>query len=288
MDTAFSEIPLITPCELLPLLGRPQSPLLLDVRRRSTFVTQPTWIAGARWIDPERVGEFANSRTLADVVVYCQYGHGVSSGAANVLAAVGWRVQKLAGGIAGGEVGVDDAKDIAAWACTDLPMVHKREDWGLTGLGPSRWVTRERPKIDRIACPWLVRRFIDPLAEFFYVPATQVLELASARGAVSFDAEGAQIAHVGDWCSFDALLQGTGLNTPALNLLATVVRGADTGRPDLAAASSGLLAISLGMQRIHADDHAMLEAMVPIYDALYAWCFAQAEGPIEATKGAQQ
>lgn len=288
MDTAFSEIPLITPRELMPLLGRPQSPLLLDVRRRSTFVANPTWIAGARWIDPERVGEFANSRTPADVVVYCQYGHGVSSGAANVLAAAGWRVQKLAGGIAGGEVGVDDQKDIAAWTGVDLPLVYKREDWGLTGLGPSRWVTRARPKIDRIACPWLVRRFIDPSAEFLYVPASQVLAVASARAAVSFDAEGAQVTHMEDRCSFDALLQGARLNAPALSLLATIVRGADTHRPELAGASSGLLAISLGMQRIHADDHAMLEAMVPIYDALYAWCFAQVAGPIEAKKGVQQ
>lgn len=288
MDTAFSEIPLITPRELIHLLGRPQSPLLLDVRRRSTFVANPTWIAGARWIDPDRLGEFANRCTPADVVVYCQYGHGVSSGAANELAAAGWRVQKLAGGIAGGEVGVDDQKDIAAWTSVDLPKVYKREDWGLTGLAPSRWATRERPKIDHIACPWLIRRFIDPIAEFFYVPATQVVAFASARGAVSFDAEGAQVSHVGDLCSFDALLQATGLNTPALNLLATVVRGADTKRPDLAAASSGLLAISLGMSRIRTDDHSMLEAMLPVYDALYDWCSSQVPGQPEATQGMQQ
>lgn len=288
MDTAFSEIPLITPRELLPLLGRPQSPLLLDVRRRSTFVAQPTWIAGARWVDPERVGEFANSRAPADVVVYCQYGHGVGSEAAKVLRAAGWRVQKLAGGIAGGEVGVDDAKDIAAWTGIDLPKVHKREDWGLTGLGPSCWVTRARPKIDRIACPWLVRRFIDPLAEFLYVPASQVLAVASARRAVSFDTEGAQVTHMEDRCSFDALLHGAGLNTPALSLLATIVRGADTNRPELAGASSGLLAISLGMSRIHADDPTMLEAMMPVYDALYDWCCSQVPGQPEATKGAQQ
>jgi rhodanese-related sulfurtransferase len=288
MDTAFSEIPLISPRALMPLLGRPQSPLLLDVRRRSTFAAQPTWIAGACWVDPERVKEFASSRAPGEVVVYCQYGHSVSAEAANVLRAAGWRVQKLAGGIAGGEVGVDDDENIADWVCTELPKVHKRDDWGLTGLEPSRWVTRARPKIDRLACPWLVRRFIDPWAEFLYLPASQVLAVARERGAVSYDADGAQIAHLGDWCTFDALLQGTRLNTPALQLLATVVRGADTGRASLADASSGLRAISLGMSRIHSDDHSLLEAMMPVYDALYAWCFAQALGPIDAMKEGQQ
>ena len=287
MDTAFSEIPLISPRALMPLLGRPQSPMLLDVRRRSTFAAQPTWIAGACWVDPERVKEFASSRAPGEVVVYCQYGHSVSAEAANVLRAAGWRVQKLAGGIAGGEVGVDASEDIAEWACTELPKVHKRDDWGLTGLAPSRWVTRARPKIDRIACPWLVRRFIDLSAVFFYVPPSQVLAAASERGAVSFDAEGAQIAHLGDGCTFDALLHGTGLNTPALNLLATIVRGADTGRPSLADASCGLLAISLGMSRIHSDDHSLLEAMMPVYDALYAWCSAQISCPVEAAKKGQ-
>ena len=288
MDTAFSEIPLISPRALMPLLGRPQSPLLLDVRRRSTFAAHPTWIAGACWVDPERVKEFASSRAPGEVVVYCQYGHSVSAEAANVLRAAGWRVQKLAGGIAGGEVGVDASEDIAEWACIELPKVHKRDDWGLTGLEPSRWVTRARPKIDRLACPWLVRRFIDPWAEFLYVPASQVLAVVRERGAVSYNADSAQIAHLGDWCTFDALLQGTRLNTPAFQLLATVVRGADTGRASLADASSGLRAISLGMSRIHSDDHSLLEAMMPVYDALYAWCFAQALGPIDAMKEGQQ
>jgi hypothetical protein len=143
----------------------------------------------------------------------------------------------------------------------------------LQGEQPSRWITRERPKIDRIACPWLIRRFIDPRAEFFYVPTAQVLAQAQALGAAAYDIPGAPVSHVGALCSFDALLQGFDLHDAALDLLATIVRGADTDRLDLAPQSAGLLAFSLGLSRLHAqDDHAMLEAALPLYDALYAWC----------------
>jgi hypothetical protein len=149
----------------------------------------------------------------------------------------------------------------------------KRPDWGVTGEQPSRWITRERPKIDRIACPWLIRRFIDTRAEFFYVPASQVLAQAKVLGAVAYDVAGAPVSHVGERCSFDALLQGFDLHDGALDLLATIVRGADTDRLDLAPQSAGLLAFSLGLSRLHAgDDHAMLAAAMPLYDALYAWC----------------
>ena len=136
-----------------------------------------------------------------------------------------------------------------------------------------KWITRERPKIDRIACPWLVRRFIDTRAEFFYVPTGQVLAQAQERGAVAYDIPGAPVSHVGALCSFDALLLGFDLHDAALDLLATIVRGADTERLDLAPQSAGLLALSLGLSRLHAkDDHAMLAAAMPLYDALYAWC----------------
>jgi hypothetical protein len=141
------------------------------------------------------------------------------------------------------------------------------------GQNPSRWITRARPKIDRIACPWLIRRFIDPRAEFFYVPTDQVFTEAKRLHAVAYDIPGAPVSHEGDLCSFDALLQGFDLHDPALDILARIVRGADTDRLDLAAQSAGLLALSLGLSRLHAtNDHAMLAAAMPLYDALYAWC----------------
>ena len=143
---------------------------------------------------------------------------------------------------------------------------------------PSRWITRERPKIDRIACPWLVLRFIDPKAEFLYVPTAKVLEEGKRLGAIAYDIPGAPISHEGERCSFDTLMKAFGLRDPALDVLARIVRGADTDRLDLAPQSAGLLALSLGLSRLHADDHAMLAAALPLYDALYAWCQgAQAE-----------
>lgn len=147
-----------------------------------------------------------------------------------------------------------------------------RPDLGVTGERPSRWITRERPKIDRIACPWLVLRFIDPAAEFFYVPTARVFDEAQRLEAVAYDIPGAPISHEGELCSFDTLLRAFDLNEPALLALATIVRGADTDRHELTPQSAGLMAISLGLSALHVDDHAMLDAALPVYDALYAWC----------------
>ncbi len=146
------------------------------------------------------------------------------------------------------------------------------ERLGVSGEPPSRWITRERPKIDRIACPWLVLRFIDPAAEFFYVPTAQVLAEARRLNAVAYDIPGAPISHEGELCSFDTLLRAFELCDPALDTLARIVRGADTDRLDLAPQAAGLLAVSLGLSNLHANDHAMLAAALPVYDALYAWC----------------
>jgi len=140
-----------------------------------------------------------------------------------------------------------------------------------------KWVTRERPKIDRIACPWLIARFIDAEAEFLYVPADQVLKVASDSGAIPYDIPGVEYGHVGELCSFDAFLRLHGLTDPALQQLAVLVRGADTGRPDLAPQCAGLLAQSLGLSALYADDHAMLEQGRVMYDAYYAW-LQQAQG----------
>jgi hypothetical protein len=135
-----------------------------------------------------------------------------------------------------------------------------------------QWITREHPKIDRIACPWLILRFIDAAAEFLYVPADRVLPMANETGAIPYDIPGVELTHVGELCSFDAFLTRYRLDDPALAHLAIIVRGADTSRLDLAPQSSGLYAISLGLSATIPDDHAMLRYGLVLYDALYAWC----------------
>ena len=135
-----------------------------------------------------------------------------------------------------------------------------------------RWITRERPKIDRIACPWLVARFIDQQPEFLYVPAGDVFEVARRTGATPYDIPGAELSHVGALCSFDAFLEKYQLRDAALQRLASIVRGADTSRLDLTPQSAGLYAISLGLSHNFTDDHEMLRHGLVVYDALYAWC----------------
>jgi hypothetical protein len=142
---------------------------------------------------------------------------------------------------------------------------------------PTRWVTRERPKIDRIACPWLIRRFVDPRAEFLYTPTADVFVAAEREGAVAFDIPGAPFSHMGEKCSFDAFIDRFALGDPALDIVANIVRGADTDRHELAPEAAGLHAISLGLSLTHANDHDMLAQGVIIYDALYAWA-ARARG----------
>ena len=135
-----------------------------------------------------------------------------------------------------------------------------------------QWITRERPKIDRIACPWLIARFIDESPEFLYVPAGDVLQAAAETGATPYDVSGVELGHHGDQCSFDAFIAKYQLTDPPLQKLATIVRAADTGRPDLAKEAAGLLAISKGLSLNFEDDHEMLNAGMVMYDALYAWC----------------
>ena len=139
----------------------------------------------------------------------------------------------------------------------------------------SRWVTREHPKIDRIACPWLVSRFVDPFAEFIYVPANTVAGFAKDKGAIPYDIKDVEFGHVGDRCSFDAIVSAYDIHDAALDQLATIVRGADTSRPDLTPQCEGLLAISHGLSSNFPDDHEMLKHGLVIYDALYRWCRLQ-------------
>ena len=135
-----------------------------------------------------------------------------------------------------------------------------------------KWITRERPKIDRIACPWLILHFIDANAEFLYVPAGDVLKVANEQGATPYDIPGVEMGHAGEFCSFDAFLAKYRLDDPALQQLALIVRGADTSRLDLTPQSAGLYALSLGLSQVYRDDHEMLQHGLVMYDALYAWC----------------
>jgi hypothetical protein len=135
-----------------------------------------------------------------------------------------------------------------------------------------KWVTRERPKIDRIACPWLIARFIDKSPEFLYVPTDEVIRVARETGAIPYDIPGVELSHDGELCSFDTFLKKYKLTDPALQQLAVIVRGADTARLDLAPQAPGLMALSLGLSRVFPDDHEMLRHGMVMYDALYAWC----------------
>jgi hypothetical protein len=140
------------------------------------------------------------------------------------------------------------------------------------GASPGKWVTRERPKIDRIACPWLIRRFIDPAADFIYVPAAHVVAVAQQTGGTPYDIDGVEFTHEGERCSFDTILRIYDIHDPALDHLAIIVRGADTSRHDLSPQCGGLFAISLGLSANFSDDHAMLAHGMVMYDALYTWC----------------
>jgi rhodanese-related sulfurtransferase len=293
MDTATamhatpSAHPCVSPVDLAKVIGRLDAPLILDVRREAKFTESPRIVCAAVRCAPENVEAFARGQNPRDVVAYCVYGHNVSEDAVAHLKQAGWSARLLSGGIEGGKEGsdadADTAVNIAAWRAQTLPTILKRADWGVTGEQGSRWITRSRPKIDRIACPWLIRRFIDPRAEFFYVPTEQVFTESKKLNAVPYDIPGAPVSHEGDSCSFDALLKGFDLHVPALDVLARIVRGADTDRLDLAPQSAGLLAVSLGLSRLHAaDDHTMLTAAMPLYDALYAWCHDKAHAQDEA------
>ncbi|AEG94920.1 chromate resistance protein ChrB domain-containing protein [Ramlibacter tataouinensis] len=274
MDTVSPD-PSISPAELAARLGRADAPLVLDVRRAAAFAAGDRLVAGTQRCDPVDLPAFAREHAPREAVVYCVYGHEVSRDAAQALRDAGWNARYLAGGFEGGQDGVDAPQDIVRWRSKAPPRLRKRPDLGVTGERPSRWITRARPKIDRAACPWLIRRFIDPGAQFFYVPEDQVFGQARQLGAVAFDIEGAPISHEWERCSFDALLRAFELQAPGLDTLAAIVRGADTSRPALAPQSAGLLALSLGLSRLHAqDDQAMRAAAEPLYDALYEWCRA--------------
>lgn len=245
----------ITPQALMRLIGTPDAPILLDVRTDEDFAADPRLIPTAR---RQPYGTVAadlaawQPRPRA-VVVTCQRGAKLSEGAAALLRSHRIVAETLAGGHLGWV-----AANLALTPASALPA---------TDL----WVTRHRPKIDRIACPWLIRRFVNPAARFLFVPPSEVMAVAERFDATPFDIEAAFWSHRGDACTFDTLIGELGLGSDALNRLAAVVRGADTDRHDLAPQAAGLLAISVGLSRLYRDDHKQMEAGMLLYDALYRW-----------------
>jgi rhodanese-related sulfurtransferase len=242
-------------------LGRASHPLVIDVRRAEAVAKEATLMAGATWRDPFQVHDWVKylPRHRA-IVVYCVHGFEISKNVADAIAVEGIQVAYLDGGI-------------AAWCDAGGMTLKKLADPAIPSVvnKPSVWVTRARPKIDRIACPWLIRRFIDPLAEFVYVPADEVQRYAKNTGAIAYDVPGVTFTHRGDMCSFDALIADFALRDSSLDALAKIVRGADTGQPALTPQSPGLLALSLGLSQLYPDDHDMLAHGMIAYDALYAW-----------------
>jgi rhodanese-related sulfurtransferase len=236
-------------------LGTAAAPILIDVRRAAAFEADERMLIAALRRDPVDVAAWgAHLRTDKPVVVYCAHGQEVSQQTAVALRGIGLDARYLEGGI-------------TRWAELGLPLRKK------VAAGERGWVTRERPKIDRIACPWLIRRFIDPEAKFLYVPTERVFETAKVTGATAYDIPGAEpFSHDGELCSFDLFLRIYGIEDGALNDLAVIVRGADTSHPELAPQAPGLLALSLGLSANFDNDHEMLEHGLTMYDAFYAWC----------------
>jgi rhodanese-related sulfurtransferase len=250
-------------CEQLArLIGTPKAPVILDVRREAVRLGDPRLLPGARSLteadlSPEGLARIAAGLT-GPVVVVCAEGHRLSQGAAAWLRHEGVEAEYLMSGQ-------------AAWAAVGLPLIDPGKITARDTLGRSIWVTRSRPKIDRIACPWLIRRFIDPRAVFLFVAPAEVHGVAERFGAMPYDIEGVFWSHRDELCTFDVLLAEFGLSTPALVRLALIVRGADTARPDLAPECAGLLAASLGLSRMYSDDLEQLEAGIALYDAFYRW-----------------
>jgi rhodanese-related sulfurtransferase len=251
---------LISVQELKGLIGNAEAPQIFDVRRREVFDSDARVLPTARWREHTRVGDWARQIPGGGFVVcYCAHGHNVSQLAVAALRARGINAHTLAGGI-------------EAWQQADGPIILKAALPGRDENRPSRWVTRTKPKIDRIACPWLIRRFIDREAEFLFVEPAHVRDVAGELGAIPFDVDGAELSHVGPCCTFDTLIDRFGLVDPALDYLRLIVRGADTAQLDLAPEAAGLLAVSLGVSVVsEGDDHVALECGMPVYDALYAW-----------------
>ena len=253
----------LTPAQLSRLIGLPDTPLLIDVRIDDDFNADPRALPGAIRRDVRQVSAWAPDFAGRHVAVVCQRGLKLSQGAAAWLRHAGAVAESLEGGF-------------EAWRDAGLPLVRPDKVPPRDAQGRTVWVTRARPKVDRIACPWLIRRFVDPGAVFLFVAPAEVIDVADRFAATPFDVEDVFWSHRaipgGEGCTFDAMLDEFALHTPALDRLALIVRGADTARPDLAPEAPGLLAASLGLSRMYSNDLVQLEAGLALYDAFYRWC----------------
>lgn len=244
--------------QLSRLVGLPKALTIIDVRMPEDFDADPRTLPTTIRRDHRTVHDWAGEYAGQDVVVVCQKGLKLSQGAAAWLRHAGANAEVLEGGF--------EAWRGAAGLLVKTDKVKRGES------GCTQWVTRARPKIDRIACPWLVRRFIDPKAVFLFVAPSEVGAVAERFDAIPFDIDNVFWSHRGSKCTFDIMLEEFGLRSEALVRLAAIVNAADTGNPDAAPQAAGLLAASLGLSRMYRDDIEQLEASLLLYDAFYRWC----------------
>jgi rhodanese-related sulfurtransferase len=250
---------LVTIPQFSRLIGLPNCPAVVDVRIDDDYRADPRLVPGALRRDYRAVVNWGPEYRGKSVVAVCQRGQKLSEGTAAWLRQEGIEAQTLEGGF-------------EAWKKAGEPLVRADKLPPRDEKGRTVWVTRSRPKVDRIACPWLIRRFIDPNAVFLFVLPTEVMAVAERFNATPFDIEGVFWSHRGDTCTFDTMIGEFGLRSGPLLQLAMIVRGADTARPDLTPQSGGLLAASLGYSRMYRDDLPQLEAAMGFYDAMYRWC----------------
>jgi rhodanese-related sulfurtransferase len=258
-DAAMPSTTAISADKLARLIGMPHCPTLVDVRTADEYKAHPRLVPGSMKRSCSAPSDWAGEISGRSAIVICEQGGELSQGTAAWLRHAGVPADTLEDGFAG-------------WRKAGLPLVATWKMPQPDGQGRTVWVTRSRPKIDRIACPWLIRRFIDPRAVFLFVAPAEVDGVAQRFAATPFDVEGVFFSHRGEGCTFDVMIEEFDLSTEPLRTLAAIVRGADTGRMDVAPQAAGLLAISLGLSRMHADDLAQLEAGLALYDAIYRWC----------------
>lgn len=255
----MSSVNSISAEKLARLIGVPHGPALIDVRAKEDFASDPRFIPGAVRRSHDTVSSWAPEFTGRSAVAICENGRGRSEGVAAWLRDSGAASAEV---LAGGHL---------AWAQEALPLVPEGKLPPRDLRGRTVWVTRVRPKIDRIACPWLIRRFVDPEAVFLFVSPPEVSSVAERFKGAPFDIEGVFWSHRGERCTFDTMLDELGLRSEPLDRIAAIVRAADTARFDLAPEAAGLLAASLGLSRMYSDDLEQLQAGMTLYDAFYRW-----------------